>query len=153
MTVSARTVARSFRMMLIALAGLSVVACSTQTQLTGNRPDNDKVGQIQPGASTKQDIVQLLGTPSTMSTFNDDIWYYISQKRRSRAFLKDRIDEQIIIAMSFDQNDVFQAANVFTRRNGRLINIDDEITPTSGRKVSIIQQLLGNIGRFSGGGN
>jgi outer membrane protein assembly factor BamE (lipoprotein component of BamABCDE complex) len=55
-----------------------------------------------------------------------------------------------VVAIEFDQNDIVTAMNEYGLEDGRVIDLQTRTTPTHGRKLTILQQLLGNIGRFSG---
>ena len=140
--------AKSSLVSFVMLAGISVSACSQNTYVTGNYPDRTKITQIQVGQSTKADIAELVGTPSNTSVFTDSIWYYTSQTRRRRAFFRDAVEAQTIVAMGFDDTDVLQGTKVYTLKDGRVIKPNDTKTETAGRKLSLFEQLIGNIGRF-----
>src|SRR5271169_130718 len=72
---------RSLRLGLPTLAASALlVGCTISVDQRGNLPDPDKLAEIQPGTTTKEQVVKVLGTPSSASTFNDDTWYYISRK-------------------------------------------------------------------------
>ena len=132
------------------VGGVSLSGCTSNTYVTGNLPDRAKITQVRVGESTKADVAELVGSPSSTSAFSDNVWYYTSQTRRKRAFFRDRVDKQTVVAMGFDGQDVLRGTKVYTLQDGRLIKPNGEKTETSGRKLSIFEQLIGNVGRFSG---
>jgi outer membrane protein assembly factor BamE (lipoprotein component of BamABCDE complex) len=129
------------------LVGLS--ACSPIIQQEGNVPDPDQVVQINPGVDDKNRVMQLLGSPSAVSTFEDHTWYYISRRTEQIAFLDPSVTEQEVLAINFNDNNIVDAMKVYGLEDGRIVQPVDRITPTHGNDLTIVQQLLGNLGRFN----
>lgn len=135
------------------LAGLAVLAlsgCESGVTVRGNMPDPDIASQIQPGVHTREDVSSLLGSPSTISTFEDRKWYYIGQKTSQFAFFKPEILERDVLVVSFDEDGRVAETRSYDLADARQIDPVDRITPTEGKDLTILQQLLGNIGRFGG---
>jgi outer membrane protein assembly factor BamE (lipoprotein component of BamABCDE complex) len=134
------------------LAGPMVVflaACSPTIQQEGNVPDADQVVQINPGVDDKNRVVQLLGSPSSISTFEDRTWYYISRRTETTAFFDPRVVEQEVLAVVFDSQSIVQDMKVYGLEKGRMVQMVDRITPTYGNDLTFVQQVLGNLGRFN----
>jgi outer membrane protein assembly factor BamE (lipoprotein component of BamABCDE complex) len=132
----------------VALA-LLMAACAGNVQVHGNMPDPELVAEIQPGDFGRREVAGLLGSPSTVSTFEDNKWYYVGQRISKFAFFKPKVLERNILVVSFDGNGLVEDTRTFTLADGRDIDPVDRVTPTEGRDLTIMQQLLGNIGRFS----
>jgi outer membrane protein assembly factor BamE (lipoprotein component of BamABCDE complex) len=133
------------------LAGplLLLAACSPTIQQEGNVPDPDQVVQINPGVDDKNRVTQLLGSPSSVSAFQDRTWYYISRRTEQTAFLDPQIVEQEVLAVSFDSQNIVQDMKVYGLENGRLVAMTERVTPTHGNDLTLMQQVLGNLGRFN----
>ena len=57
-----------------------------------------------PVGATQEQVLIVLGTPSTVATVNGDAFYYISQKaQRSAAFMPHEVVDQRVIAVYFDK--------------------------------------------------
>ncbi|HEX6120460.1 MAG TPA: outer membrane protein assembly factor BamE, partial [Dongiaceae bacterium] len=111
--------------------------------------DEDQVVQINPGVDDKNRVAELIGTPSAISTFNDKTWYYISKRTETTAFFDPEVTDQEVLAINFDDNGIVQDMKVYGQEDGRQIAYVDRTTPTEGNSLTIIQQLLGNLGRFN----
>lgn len=139
----------------IALAGMGFVlaltaaACTPRIDQRGNKPDDEQVVQINPGVDDKNRVAELIGTPSAISTFNDKTWYYISKRTETMAFLDPDVTDQEVLAIQFDDSGVVDSLKVYGQEDGRQIAYVDRTTPTEGHELSLIQQLLGNLGRFN----
>src|SRR5262245_19274947 len=96
----------------LALAGigaalaLAVAACTPRIDQRGNKPDEEQVVLINPGVDDKTRVAELIGTPSTISTFDDRTWYYISKRTETTAFFDPDVVDQEILAISFDEQGI-----------------------------------------------
>ena len=133
------------------LAGLLVLlpGCAPTIQQEGNVPDADQVVQINPGVDDKNRVTQLLGSPSSVSAFQDRTWYYISRRTEQTAFFDPQVVEQEVLAVVFDSQNIVQDLKVYGIENGRMVQMVDRVTPTHGNDLTLVQQVLGNLGRFN----
>jgi outer membrane protein assembly factor BamE (lipoprotein component of BamABCDE complex) len=102
-----------------------------------------------PGQDDKNRVEQLLGSPSTTGTFGDSTWYYISNRTTQTAFFDPDTIDQGILEISFDSQGIVEDMKIYDQSDGRLVAMVDRTTPTHGAELTILQQLLGNFGRFS----
>lgn len=130
------------------LAGV-LAACGQSVQVRGNLPDETDLAKISPGVHTRGDVASLLGSPSTVSTFQDSKWYYIGQRTTEFAFFEPEVLERKILVVSFDDAGVVADTATYSLEDGQTVEPVKRITPTEGKEITILQQLLGNIGRFS----
>lgn len=137
---------------LLVVLGLaaSVAACAPDVQNRGNLPAESQVSTIQPGQSTRADVAAALGTPSTTSLFdNGESWFYIGGHSQQYAFYPITELDRQVLAISFDQQGVVTSVRKLTKEDGTDIQVIERTTPTAGNEITIMQQLLGNIGRFN----
>lgn len=130
--------------------GLFLGACEQGIQVRGNLPDPELVSKIDPGVHSRADIAELLGSPSTISSFQDSKWYYIGQKTTQFAFFAPEVLERSVVEVSFDGNGVVAETKTYTLADGQDIDPVARVTPTEGKKITFLQQLIGNLGRFAG---
>jgi outer membrane protein assembly factor BamE (lipoprotein component of BamABCDE complex) len=128
---------------------IMLAACAPTIQQEGNVPDPDQVVRINPGIDDKNRVTQLLGSPSSVSAFQDRTWYYISRRTEQTAFFDPQIVEQEVLAISFDSQNIVQNMKVYGLENGRMVQMVDRVTPTHGNDLTLVQQILGNLGRFN----
>ena len=137
------------RLRLLPLLALVLIACEPRLDTHGFMPNSELVSQIQTGEQDKFEVVEVLGSPSSMATFDDDIWYYITQRSRTFAFFKPEIIDQQVLVVRFDEADVVSEINRYTIEDGLIVDPVTRETPTAGKELSVLQQLFGNIGRFA----
>jgi outer membrane protein assembly factor BamE (lipoprotein component of BamABCDE complex) len=127
-----------------------LAGCTVSEDQRGNLPDPEKLAQIEPGTTTKEQVVKILGSPSSASTFDDDVWYYISRKTKQIAFFSPTVLDQQVYIVDFDSKGVVKDLGHKTLADGENITPAPGATPSPGRELSFMEQLIGNIGRFGG---
>ncbi|MFQ5566514.1 MAG: outer membrane protein assembly factor BamE, partial [Paracoccaceae bacterium] len=60
------------------------------------------------------------------------------------------VTDRRVVSVQFDANDVVSGVNVYGLEDGRIIDLQTRTTPTHGRELTILQQLLGNLGTLTG---
>lgn len=111
--------------------------------------DDRALGQVKSGSSAEQVLV-VLGTPTTTSTIGGDAWYYISQKSvRSVAFMKQKIIDQRVLAVYYDKNKRVERIANYGMRDGKLFDFVSRKTPTAGGEPSFVRNLMTNLLRFN----
>lgn len=133
----------------LGLLALAVVGCAPTVDLRGDLPDPAKVAEIQPGVTTKEMVSQLLGSPSSVSTFNDKTWYYISRRTEQTAFFDPQVLDQQVVAVAFDDGGIVRDVERRGLADSRPIEPSARVTPSAGRELGFFEQLIGNLGRFN----
>src|SRR5450755_1749110 len=83
--------------------GLPLGGCFTETYQKGYIIPDGALEQIPIGASQEQVLI-VLGTPSTVATVSGEAFYYISQKtERAAAFMPHEVIDQRVIVIYFDK--------------------------------------------------
>ncbi|HVI52238.1 MAG TPA: outer membrane protein assembly factor BamE [Candidatus Sulfotelmatobacter sp.] len=145
---------RSFTTTLLfsaALMGL-VTGCTSTIDVRGNVPPPERLAEVKPGKMTKNDVMALLGTPSNTSTFGDDTWYYISSTFETWAFEAPTEIERQVVKIDFDRTGKVTDMQTLGLKDGKEIDLITRETPSPGRDLTILEQFLGNVGRFSKSG-
>jgi outer membrane protein assembly factor BamE (lipoprotein component of BamABCDE complex) len=110
--------------------------------------DEHALDQVKPGSSAEQVLV-VMGTPSTTSTVGGEAWYYISQKTsQSFAFQKPRIDDQRVLAVYFTKDKKVERIANYGLQDGRVIDFITRTTPTGGAEESFLKNAFNNLLRF-----
>jgi outer membrane protein assembly factor BamE (lipoprotein component of BamABCDE complex) len=134
----------------VALAIALLGGCAKDIDARGNLPPPEALAQLSIGEQTRQDVRGLLGTPATTAVFDDETWYYISAHTTQYAFYPNHELDRTVYAISFDERGILKNVRKLGLEDGQNVNIASRETPTKGREFSLIEQLIGNLGRFSG---
>ena len=136
-----------FRSILFAMV-LLVWGCDPKTAKRGNMPLESQMAQVKLGESSKNDIARLFGSPSTMGTFDDNVWYYMSRHTEQYAFLDPKVVKHQVLVLTFDENAVLTTMKAYDENSLTRIRMEADKTPTAGNKLGVLEQILGNLGRF-----
>ena len=137
------------RLGLVALVAVAVAGCADNIDPRGNAPLPDALAQITPGRVTRSDVVALIGTPATASLFGDDHWYYISSHFQTVAFYAPEELDRQVICIDFDKAGTVTAVRRLGLDQGKDVAMVARETPAPGKELSILEQLIGNVGKFS----
>lgn len=139
------------RLALPVVVGVALLAgaCSPTTINHGYRFSQESLDQIQPGVSTRQDVASVMGSPTTFNSFSDSSWYYIEQTSEQRSFYQSDLVDQRVVAIDFDPNGVVSDIRLRGIDDARQVALVERTTPTTGNELTVVQQFVGNIGRFN----
>ena len=98
--------------------------------------------QIPIGASQDQVLI-VMGTPSTVATLDGEVFYYISQRsERKIAFMNEQVVDQRVIAIYFDKNRQVRRLANYGLQDGKIFDFISRTTPTSGQELSYLAPLF-----------
>lgn len=138
------------------LAGAAVLALSLggclgyDGQVTrGYVADQRALEQVKPGSSAEQVLV-VLGTPSTTSTIGGTAWYYISQTvDRTFAFSAPVVVDQRVLAVYFSNGKKVERLANYGLKDGKLFDFISRTTPTGGAEQGFVKNLFRSLLRFT----
>ena len=142
----------SIRKLFFILA-LSLSGCSSDIFLdnNGNMPDSEKIAQIHTG-QTKEEINEILGSPSAKTGLSDDHWIYMSSTIKRVAFMRPKEIDRQILAISFSDNKVSKI-ETRTLADANQINIDTNETLSANREQGFFRKYFGGVGTYMPFGN
>ena len=131
-----------------ALAGCNSIG---QTITHGYQLDEDSLALVPEGSSREQ-VLLTLGTPSTTNTLSDaETFYYISQKKRKAvAFARGKIVDQRVLAVYMGQDGTVKRIANYGLKDGRVFDFKRRITPTGGKDITFLAQILNSAGTNTG---
>ena len=144
-----RRLVQSFaRLALLGLAGTGLSGCIGEELRHGYQVDQAALATIKPGMSPEQ-VLQILGTPSTVSTVGNKSWYYISQNtRRTIMFLGEQVEDQKVTAVYFSPAFKVERVALYGLQDGRIFDFIERTTPTSGADRAFLSQLFRGLTRY-----
>ena len=112
---------------------LAVTNCSTKKlEITHGLVNLDKKkDNITIGKSNKNDILDIFGPPSTVSTFDEDIWIYIELKKVNQSIVKlgkRRIKKNNTLIVKFDNRSLLNEVDFIDIENLNKLKLSDKIT-------------------------
>ncbi|MEG1028829.1 MAG: outer membrane protein assembly factor BamE [Brevundimonas sp.] len=124
-------------------------ACAPVVATQGFQAIDAKPQDVVAGTDTKETVLARLGSPSTTSTFEpESVWYYLTQTTERYTYNKPQVSQRTVTEITFDKADGKVAAvRTLSLADGREVAMERRETPTRGRQLTILEQLLGNVGR------
>ena len=121
------------RLAVVMLAGALAGSCGgiTQTYHHGYMVTEGSLEQIPLGASQEQVLI-VLGTPSTVATISGEVFYYISQRSQQISFLPQKEVDRRVVAVYFDKSRRVQRLADYSIKDGRIFDSISRTTPSGG---------------------
>jgi outer membrane protein assembly factor BamE (lipoprotein component of BamABCDE complex) len=131
------------------IGGLALGACVPQVSNHGYRLDETALAQIEPGRTTRDEVLQLLGSPSALTTFDGSVWYYVSQRTERMSFYQEEVVNRDVVSITFDELGTVAQLDRHGLEQAHEVSLVERETPTAGSELTALEQFIGNIGRFN----
>jgi outer membrane protein assembly factor BamE (lipoprotein component of BamABCDE complex) len=122
--------------------GLLLGGCFSETYQRGYIVPDGALEQI-PLGSTQEQVLIVLGTPSTVATVSGEVFYYISQRAEQKlAFMNQEVTNQRVIAVYFDKQRRVQRLANYGLKDGKVFDFVSRTTPTSGVELNYMNYIF-----------
>lgn len=137
----------------VAIGGLLLTGCGSVSSTLDARETfthgfviDEEALELVPVGSSREQVLLALGSPSTTATFDNEVFYYISQKRvRGAAFMRAKLVEQQVLAVYFGEDGRVRQIAHYGLKDGKLFDFISRTTPTGGRDISFLQQVIAGV--------
>ena len=139
----------AIRLLAAVALGASLSGCMLGENLQkGYVIDERAVAQVKPGMSAEQ-VLTLLGTPSTVSTVGNRSWYYISQvQSRTFHFMGESVTDQRVTAVYFTPGLKVERIALYGLQDGKVFDFISRRTEAGGQEANFVSQLFRGLGTF-----
>lgn len=139
----------SLRVAALASIALTMAACAPQVARHGFQPVDVQPSDIVVGTDTRDTVRARLGSPSTVSTFEpNNVWFYVSQTTAKYTFNLPEVQQRTVTQITFDETSGrVLSVDSLDLEDGRQLAFAERETPTRGRELTVLEQLLGTVGR------
>ena len=108
----------------------------------------EKQKKLKINYTNKNDIIKLIGPPSTKSTFDNDVFIYIERKTSSSKLTK--LGKKIllknnVLVLEVDDTGILLSKQFFNKDDMNEINFDENITGINYSKKSFIYNFLSSL--------
>ena len=124
----------------------SLNSCVSQKLVHGNLPDAQLVSILKVGIDSKKSTTQILGEPTFRGVLGDNSFYYVGTVNSKLAFLDPKLDTQFILEINFDKNNKLKKLFLYDEDESINVSMSSLETKHSGKKLTFLQQIFGNIG-------
>jgi outer membrane protein assembly factor BamE (lipoprotein component of BamABCDE complex) len=131
----------------LAVGYLSVAACAPISSYSGFQAIESDPKDVKVDVDTKSTVRGRLGSPSATSTFDPNIWFYMNQVKQRVAFRRPTVVARNVTAIAFDkETEKVASVHTYTLKDGKVIAYNTRETPTRGREMTVLEQMLGTVG-------
>ena len=98
--------------------------------------------------TNRNDIVNLIGPPSTRSTFDNDVYIYIERKTSSSKLTKlgkKNLITNNVLVLEIDNKGILLTKKFFDKEDMKKINFEENVTGMNYSKRSFIYNFLSSI--------
>lgn len=122
--------------------GLLLGGCFSETYQKGYIVPDGALEQI-PVGSTQEQVLIVLGSPSTVATVSGEAFYYISQRaERPIGFMPQHVTDQRVIAVYFDKNRRVERLANYGMKDGKIFDFVSRTTATGGQEMSYLTYIF-----------
>lgn len=111
-------------------------------------PSDDKIKEVKVG-QTQDKVRELLGSPSSVASLDENQWIYMSSTLKKVAFFNPKIVNRDVLTIDFDKNGKVSKIVRLDEKNGADINPDKDETQSGGHNPGFFKKYFGGVGTFS----
>ena len=137
---------------LLIISLLALAACAPKVDEKGYIKQGDIKEGLVIGQTSKQEVLDKLGSPSAQNSFGDETWYYIQSRQETVGFLKPETVDQDVTRIEFDKSGHITKIEDYNEANAQDVKLVTRESPTEGHTLGFFEQVLGNVGRFNKAG-
>ena len=140
-----------FHMRFIILFIVVFLASCTQNKVTSNHGVlslEKKYNEIFINKTNKNDILDILGPPSTESTFNNNIWIYVERKKTNQSIIKlgkKKIKKNNVLVLELDERGILEKKELYDLNKMNKLDFSKNTTEKSYSKNTFIYNLLTSL--------
>jgi outer membrane protein assembly factor BamE (lipoprotein component of BamABCDE complex) len=138
------------KILYIILLSLIVVNCSTQKVLKQHGTPSllVKSKKLLINNSNKNDIIKLLGSPSTISKFDKNTLIYIEQKKTASTLKnlgKMKIYQNDVLVLKINDYGILEKKELFNKEDMKNIQVSTDVTGKKFKKNTFIYNLMSSM--------
>lgn len=124
-----------------------MAGCSGDLFLThcGNMPSSERIAKVKIGDS-KQQVISLLGSPSSVVSLDQNTWIYMSSDIRKIAFMSPQEVNRDVLTISFNKDGYVNGIDRLAKQNGKEIDVNTDRTETLGHNPGFFEKFFGGLG-------
>ncbi|ABV93458.1 hypothetical protein Dshi_1716 [Dinoroseobacter shibae DFL 12 = DSM 16493] len=145
------TAALLFRGLVVGVALLALGGCAATYRNSGYVPSEADLAEITVGIDDRSSVEDQVGRPVSQGVIADRAWYFVGTRWEYFAYRAPQPIDRQVVAISFDEGGTVQNIERFSLADGEVISLNRRVTDSNIEGVSLIRQLLGNIGNFDAG--
>ena len=136
------------KLLLLSLILLASCSLDKVVQHHGVHNLEKKQAKLKINYTNKNDIIKLIGPPSTKSSFDNDIFIYLERKTSSSRLTrlgKKRLIKNDVLVLEIDNTGILLSKKFYNKDDMNEIKFDENVTGVNYSKRSFIYNFLSSI--------
>ena len=136
------------KILLLLLVLLASCSLNKVVQHHGVHNLEKKQAKLKINYTNKNDIIKIIGPPSSKSTFDNDVYIYIERKTSSSKLTKlgrKKLIKNDVLVLEIDNTGILLSKKFYNQNDMNKINFDENITGINYTKRSFIINFLSSI--------
>ena len=136
------------KLLLLTLIFLSSCSLDKVVQHHGVHNLEKKQAKLKINYTNKNDIIKLIGPPSTKSSFDNDIYIYLERKTSSSRLAKlgkKKLIKNDVLVLEIDNTGILLSKKFYNKEDMNKIKFDENITGVNYSKRSFIYNFLSSV--------
>ncbi len=121
--------------------------CSPRISRHGNIFSDDELKILKNARLNKSEIIEILGQPSTKSTFSDNIWYYIFFIQKEKAYFQVKNSGSKVLKIKFNEKQNVETYDIIKNDTSVKINTVKVDTNNEIFERGLVRELLDSFVR------
>ena len=135
---------------LILIIFIFIISCSANklSNFHGSKSLEKKFSSIEKNKTNKNDLVKIIGQPSTISDFNTNKWFYIERLKKNQSLIKlgrQKIKKNNILIVEFDNKGILTTKKLLSLNDMKDIKYLEEITEKEFEQDNIIYNVFTSL--------
>ena len=135
---------------LILIIFIFIISCSANklSNFHGSKSLEKKFSSIEKNKSNKNDLVKIIGQPSTISDFNTNRWFYIERLKKNQSLFKlgrQKIKKNNILVVEFDNKGILTTKKLLNLNDMKDVKYFKEITEKEFKQDNIIYNVFTSL--------
>ncbi|WPX96395.1 outer membrane protein assembly factor BamE domain-containing protein [Candidatus Bandiella euplotis] len=128
---------------------LFLVSCVKKLEKTGYLLQKHKLELVKINKTSEQELIHILGEPTTKSSFGTKTYYYMERQSEQMAFFAPKLKEQQVVAIEFNPRNIISNITIYTKDDAKVLSYDGTKENFEGNKIGALEQMVGNFGKFN----
>ncbi|SDE14367.1 Outer membrane protein assembly factor BamE, lipoprotein component of the BamABCDE complex [Paracoccus isoporae] len=128
---------------------VTVAACSPIYRHHGYVPPEQDLAMVVPGQTSQFELEGLIGRPTSMGLLEGSGWYYVGSRWRHYGLRRPEEIQRQVVAINFAPDGTVSNVERFGLEDGRVVVLSRRVTDSGVTSISLVRQLLGNLGNFN----
>ena len=136
------------KILILSIILLSSCTLNKVVQHHGVHNLEKKQEKLKINQTNKNEILELIGPPSTKSTFDNDVYIYIERKTSGSKLTKlgkKKLIKNDVLVLEVDNKGILLTKNFYNKNDMKELNFDENITGINYSKKSFIYNFLSSV--------